>query len=140
VLEGTAGAPVERGGYALRPVEDPDVVLVGTGSEVWVCVEAAELLAEEGIHAQVVSLPSWDLFDVQPASHQDAVLPPDVPILSVEAGTTFGWERWADDSLGIDHFGASAPGERVLAELGFTAEHVAERARLLIDDLEEDPS
>jgi transketolase len=65
------------------------------------------------------------------------VLPPDVPTLAVEAGTTYGWERWADDALGIDRFGASAPGDRVLAELGFTPEHVADRARQLIDDLEE---
>ena len=65
------------------------------------------------------------------------VLPPDVPTLAVEAGTTFGWERWADDAVGIDRFGASAPGDRVLAELGFTPEHVAERARQLLDDLEE---
>jgi transketolase len=110
---------------------------VATGSEVALCVAAAELLAADGVHAQVASLPSWDLFAAQPELYQDAVLPPDVPTLAVEAGTTFGWERWADDALGIDRFGASAPGDRVLAELGFTPEHVADRARQLIDDLEE---
>lgn len=66
------------------------------------------------------------------------MLPPEVPTLAVEAGTTLGWERWADDVIGVDRFGASAPGERVLAEYGFTPEHVAERATALIDDLRED--
>jgi len=139
VLDGTAGAPVERGGYAIRPVEDPDVVLVATGSEVWLTVEAAEQLAADGIHAQVVSLPSWELFAEQPEAYQDEVLPAEVATLAVEAGTTFGWERWADDAVGVDRFGASAPGDRVLAELGFTADAVAERARQLIDELEETP-
>jgi transketolase len=137
VLDGTAAGAVDRGAYALVPAEDPDLVLVGTGSEVALCVAAAELLAAEGLHAQVASLPCWELFAEQPETYQDSVLPPDVPTLAVEAGTTFGWERWADDALGIDRFGASAPGARVLAELGFTPEHVAERARQLIDDLED---
>jgi transketolase len=137
VLTGTKGAPVHRGGYALEPADDPDVVLVGTGSEVSVCVAAAGLLRAEGLDVQVSSLPCWDLFAEQPEEHQELVLPADVPILAVEAGTTLGWDRWADDAVGIDHFGASAPGERVLAELGFTPEHVAERARQLLDDLEE---
>jgi transketolase len=137
VLEGTAGAPVELGGYVLVSVDDPDLVLVATGSEVAVCVEAARLLAEEGVATQVSSLPSWDLFAAQGDAHQDAVLPPDVPTLAVEAGTTFGWDRWADDAVGIDRFGASAPGEQVLAELGFTPDNVAERARRLLEELED---
>ena len=137
VLDGTVGAPVERGGYAIRPAEDPDVVLVATGSEVWVALEAAEQLAADGVHAQVVSLPSWELLAEQPEAYQDEVLPAEVPTLAVEAGATFGWERWADDVVGIDRFGASAPGDRVLAELGFTPDAVAERARQLIDELEE---
>ncbi len=137
VLEGTAGGDIARGGYVLAGEDDPDVVLVATGSEVSLCIEAARTLADEGIRAQVSSLPSWDLFAEQSDLYQDSVLPPDVPTLAVEAGVTFGWERWADDVLGIDHFGASAPGERVMAELGFTPEHVAERARQLIADLED---
>jgi transketolase len=104
---------------------------------VHVALAAADRLAAEGIHAQVTSLPCWDLLAEQPESVQDAVLPPEVPTLSVEAGTSFGWDRWADDSVAIDRFGASAPGDRVLAELGFTPEHVADRARLLIRELEE---
>jgi transketolase len=136
VLEGSAGAPVERGAYVLVPVDEPDVVLIGTGSEVSVCVAAAGQLAEGGVQAHVVSMPSWELFADQSEEYQANVLPADVPALSVEAGTSFGWERWADDSVSIDRFGASAPGGTVLAELGFTAENVAARARRLIDDLE----
>ena len=136
VLEGTQGAPVHRGGYAIRPVDDADLVLVGTGSELHVCLAAADLLSADGLLVQVSSLPSWDLFAEQPEEHQELVLPADVPTLAVEAGTTFGWERWADDAVGIDHFGASAPGDEVLARLGFTAEHVADRARSLLEDLD----
>jgi transketolase len=137
VLEGTAGASLAQGGQVIRPAEDPDVVLVATGSEVHVAVAAAEQLAAEGIHAQVTSLPCWDLASEQTDDVLDGLLPPEVPTLSVEAGTAFGWERWADDSVAIDRFGASAPGDRVLAELGFTPENVAERARQLIRALEE---
>jgi transketolase len=137
VLEGTHGAPVHLGGYVIVPAEDPDLVLVGTGSEVQVCIAAAALLEEEGVRVQVTSLPCWDLFAMQPEAHIEAVLPAEVPTLAVEAGTTFGWDRWADDAVGIDRFGASAPGDRVLAELGFTPEHVAERARALLEELEE---
>jgi transketolase len=139
VLEGTAVlAPnLEKGAYALLDgSEDPDLVLIGTGSEVSVCVEAARLLAAAGVTARVVSMPSWDLFDEQDDDYQDEVLGPGAPILSVEAATSFGWSRWADDSVAIDHFGASAPGAQVLAELGFTPENVAARAQALLDELD----
>jgi transketolase len=138
VLEGTAAAPVERGGYVLADAEDPDVVLIGTGSEVAVCLEAAGLLADAGVRARVVSLPSWELFAEQGDDYQVAVLPPDVPTLAVEAGTSFGWDRWADDSVSIERFGASAPGGVALANFGYTAENVAERARQLVSDLAEE--
>ena len=128
---------LDQGAHVIRSVDDADIVLVATGSEVHVALAAAERLAAEGIHAQVVSLACWDLFAEQPDPVQDAILPPEVPALSVEAGSSFGWERWADDSVAIDHFGASAPGDRVLAELGFTAENVAYRARQLILELED---
>jgi len=134
-LEGTATGHVDRGGYALIPADDPDVVLIGTGSEVAVCVEAAARLVAAGRRAQVVSLPSWDRFEQQSADYQDEVLPPEVPTLAVEAGISLGWERWADDTVSIDHFGASAPGAEVLERLGFTAENVAARALQLVDDL-----
>ncbi len=125
---------VPRGAYVLRDPEggDPAIVLVGTGSEVQVCLGAADLLEAEGTAVRVVSFPSWDLFAEQSPSYRERVLPPGVPRLSVEAATVFGWERYVDASVGIDHFGASAPGERVLDEFGFNPGHVAERARSLL--------
>src|SRR5690606_17907125 len=101
VLEGTAGAPVERGAYALVDAPEPDGVLVGTGSEVAVCVEAAWLLAGSGLDARVASMPSWDRFAAQDDAYQNDVLPPAVPTLAVEAGASLGWDRWADDSVSI---------------------------------------
>jgi transketolase len=140
VLEGTAGAPVDRGAYVLvdgaaEDGEEVDVVLVGTGSEVGVCVDAATGLAADGVRARVVSMPSWDLFAAQPDAYQESVLPPAVPTLAVEAGASLGWDRWADDSVSIDRFGASAPGGVALANFGYTGDNVAGRARQLIDDL-----
>jgi transketolase len=143
VLEGTAEAPVERGAYVLRDpggADQPDLVLVGTGSEVAVCVDAAAQLAEADLRARVVSMPSWELFEAQPDGYQDSVLPPAVPTLAVEAGASFGWDRWVDDTVTLDRFGASAPGKHVLASFGFTSENVARHARQLIADLAEDAS
>ena len=140
VLEGTAdrAADVARGAYVLVPAsDDPDVVLVGTGSEVAVCVDAARILEAEEIVARVVSLPCWELFELQGEDYQDEVLAYGAPVLSVEAATSFGWTRWADDSVSIDHFGASAPGSQVLAEFGFTPANVADRARQLLDFADE---
>jgi transketolase len=133
VLEGTAGAPVDKGAYVLVDTEGtPDVVLVGTGSEVSLCVEAATALGEAGTAARVVSMPSWDHFAAQDQAYRDSVLPPDVPKLSVEAGTTFGWERWVDAAHGIDRFGASAPGSVALAELGMNPGAVVAAATALL--------
>src|ERR1019366_5649306 len=128
-----------RGAYALvHGGEDPDVVLIGTGSEVSVCVHAAKLLEADGVSARVVSMPSWELFEEQDDDYQDEVLGYGAPVLSVEAAASFGWSRWADDSVALDHFGASASGTTLLEEFGFTATHVAERARQLLDVIEED--
>jgi transketolase len=130
----TDGQAVYTGaGVVVDPIAAPDVVLIGTGSEVAVCVEAAERLAESDVAARVVSMPSWDRFAEQPAEFSDDVLPPGVPALSVEAAATFGWAAWADASIGIDRFGASAPGARVLDELGINVDHVVEAAVALID-------
>jgi transketolase len=139
VLDGTATpGTVARGAYVLRAAGDgdspADVVLIGTGSEVSVCVEAAERLAAQGIAATVVSMPSWEAFADQDEAYRASVLPPGVPRLSVEAGTTFGWATWADDSVGIDRFGASAPGSQVLTELGIEPDHVVARATRLVAD------
>ncbi len=138
VLDGTATGAVERGAYVLRDVEEPQVVLVGTGSEVAVCLAAADQLAGGGLAARVVSMPSWDLFAAQGDDYQTSVLPPEVPTLAVEAGASLGWDRWADDSVSLDRYGASAPGDIALANLGYTPDNVADRARQLVNDLKED--
>jgi transketolase len=116
------------------------MILIGTGSEVAVALEAAEVLRAEGIGTRVVSMPSWDLFEAQDQAYQDSVLTPGVKRVSVEAGTTFGWARWADSSVGIDRFGASAPGATVLDELGINAANVASHARRLLDREEPTPN
>jgi transketolase len=113
-------------------VASPDIVLVGTGSEVQHCIDAASTLTGDGVRARVVSFPSWNLFEEQSEEYRTSVFPPGVPVLSIEAGATLGWERYADDAIGIDHFGASAPGDVVMEKFGFTAEHVVERARALL--------
>ena len=139
VLEATVGRTpeVERGAYVLvHGDDDPDLVLIGTGGEVWLCVESAQRLAAEGISTRVVSMPSWDLFDEQDDDYQDRVLGPGAPILSVEAATSFGWSRWADDSVAIDHFGASGKGTEVLAAMGFNPENVVARAKALLADFD----
>ncbi|HEY1987899.1 MAG TPA: transketolase [Acidimicrobiales bacterium] len=125
---------VERGGYVLHDPDQgvPDIVLIGTGSEVQVCLAAAETLAGSGVGARVVSLPSWDLFGRQTQAYRDGVLLTGVPRLSVEAASSFGWERYADAFVAIDHFGASAPGEVNMREFGFTPEHVVDRANQLL--------
>jgi transketolase len=127
----TDGSAVARGAGIVRDVPHPQVVLLGTGSEVAVCVAAAQELEANGIAANVVSMPSWDRFAEQPADYQDDVLPAGIPVLSVEAGTTFGWDRYADDSIGIDRFGASAPGDVALDRLGINVAHVVTRATAL---------
>ena len=137
ILDDTASlAPdgVARGAYVLaEPGDGPaELVLIGTGSEVSLCLDAARLLAEAGTRVRVVSLPSWELFADQGDAYRDEVLPPGVPVLSVEAAATFGWERYADDAFGIDHFGASAPGDVVLREFGFDPVTVAARATALL--------
>ena len=127
----TDGSAVLTGAGVVRDVDSPQVVLLATGSEVSLCVEAAAELAEQGVAARVVSLPSWDRFEAQPVAFRDSVLPPGVPVLSVEAATTFGWARWATDSIGIDRFGASAPGGVALSNLGINVANVVARATSL---------
>jgi transketolase len=128
----TDGSAVARGAAVVREADEPAVVLLGTGSEVSLCVDAAEALAGSGISATVVSMPSWDRFEAQEPTYRDSVLPPGVPVLSVEALSTFGWTRWADASVGIDRFGASAPGAVALRELGINVDNVVAQAKALI--------
>jgi transketolase len=141
VLEATAERAhlLAKGAYVLSgDAPGPDIVLVGTGSEVWVCAAAAALLESEGLRARVVSMPCWELFEEQDKSYQRDVLGRGAPVLAVEAAASFGWSRWADASVSLDHFGASGPGDEVLAHFGFTAENVADHARALLRKTDED--
>jgi transketolase len=129
-------AGVSKGAYLLEDVANPQIVLIGTGSEVFLAVEAAKQLAAEGIRARVVSFPSWKLFEEQSAEYKSSVLPANLPKLAIEAGVTAGWWKYVGldgDVIGLDRFGASAPGPRVMAELGFSAENVAARAKKLVN-------
>ncbi len=125
-------ADAARGGYVLEGDDDPQVILIATGSEVHVALGARTILGERGIRSRVVSLPCWELFEEQPESYRTSVLPPEIDArVTVEAAATVGWERYAGlrgAVVGLDRFGASAPGATVLAELGFTPERVAEEA------------
>ena len=127
----TDGSAVARGAGIVVDNANPAVVLLATGSEVSLCVDAATELAAAGVAARVVSLPSWDRFEAQDAAFRRSVLPAGVPVLSVEAASTFGWQRWADDCIGIDRFGASAPGGTVLDRLGINVANVVARATAL---------
>ena len=126
---------VAKGAYVLIDAEGgrPDVILIGTGSEVHLCVEAYEKLKAEGIKARVVSMPSWELFDKQDAAYKESVLPPSVAArVSVEMAATFGWERWVGPKgkmIGMHSFGASAPLKDVLKKFGFLTETVVAAAK-----------
>jgi transketolase len=140
VLSGTEAGLVAAGGYALNQVEDPDLVLVGTGAEVQHCVAAARILADEDdLRVRVVSLPCMELLAEGDPDYADDLLGGgDVPVLSVEAGVSFGWERWADEHVAMDDFGASAPAEVLFEEFGFTAQGVVDAARDLLDEWEDE--
>jgi len=127
----TDGSAVEVGAKTIVSAQSPQLVIVGTGSEVNLCVAAAEQLASQGIAASVVSMPSWDRFEAQPDDYRAGVFPAGVPVLSVEAAVTFGWSRYADDSIGIDRFGASAPGALVLDKLCINVANIVTRATAL---------
>ena len=132
-------AGLSKGGYVLAdaPSGKPDVILLATGSEVSLVFEARKQLASEGIQARVVSLPCWELFERQPPSYREAVLPSNVTArLAVETGSPLGWERHvgcAGEVIGLDHFGASAPAPAVMKAFGFTVEEVVSRARALVE-------
>ncbi len=128
---------VKKGAYIVsEPKDKPEIVLLATGSEVPLAVKAQAALADEGIDASVVSMPSWDRFEEQPQEYKDAVIPRDVKArLAIEMGSSFGWAKYVGDEgdvLGIDTFGASGAGEAVIAEFGFTVENVVSRAKALL--------
>jgi len=134
---------LEQGGYIISDAEGgaPDVILIGTGSEVALCVKGAEKLKEFGVKARVVSLPSWSLFAQQDEAYREQILPKSVKKrVSVEAADTLGWERFTGDEgamIGIDHYGASAPGDEIMKHFGFTSENVAGKALRLLGRAED---
>lgn len=139
VLDRPAFAPAEmlrKGGYVLFDAKDPEIILIGSGSEVSLAVGAAKLLTEEGRRVRVVNLGSWEVFEEQPQSYRDEVLPPAVTCrLAIEAACSFGWERYVGDRgevFGLDRYGFSAPWKTIAEKLGFTIEGVAGRARRLL--------
>ncbi|MBU1212347.1 MAG: transketolase [Alphaproteobacteria bacterium] len=136
---------LRQGAYVLSDAADgkPELILIASGSEVGLIVAAAQRLQEEGVALRLVSMPSWELFEAQSQVYRDAVLPPSVPArLAVEAGVSQGWHRYVGDRgdvLGVDHFGASAPGPVMLREYGFSVEAVRQRALALVEKTKEKP-
>jgi transketolase len=129
---------VERGAYVLwESSSSPDLILIATGTEVGLTLDAGRKIADEGTAVRVVSMPCWELFSEQPVSYREEVLPPDVRArLSVEAGVALGWKQWVGDhgdSISIEHFGASAPGATVLEEFGYNLDTVVARATALLE-------
>ncbi len=133
-----AASGVARGGYVLADAKDgkPDIILIGTGSELSLCVSAYEQLTAEGIRARVVSMPSTPIFDMQDEAYRKSVLPPEVKArVSVEAGSVFGWERYVGMQgaiIGMTTFGASAPIKDLMKKFGFTTEHVIQAAKQVL--------
>ncbi|MFZ2617659.1 MAG: transketolase C-terminal domain-containing protein, partial [Anaerolineae bacterium] len=131
-------AGVRRGAYVLADLGEgqPQIILMASGSEVSLIVEAGQRLAAQGVTVRLVSFPSWELFGEQDAAYQNAVLPPEITArLAVEAGVTMGWHRWVGSQgrvLGIDRFGASAPAATVFEKFGFTVENVVKIAEGLL--------
>ena len=129
---------VRSGGYVLAPASGdalPDIILIATGSEVQLALAAREKLESQGVRAGVVSLPSWNLFVSQPIEYREAVFPLEVPMLAIEAGVSLGWQSYMGSgiaTIGVDRFGASAPGEIVMREYGFSVENVLQQAHALI--------
>jgi transketolase len=125
-------ALVEKGAYVLKDFGTPEIILMASGSEVSLILEAAQKLADEGRGVRVVSFPSWELFEKQDEAYRESVLPKNIQKrLAVEAGATLGWERYAASVIGIDRYGASAPGKVIFEKLGFTVENVVTKAKEL---------
>jgi transketolase len=140
VLDRTPLAPasgLRHGGYILwEASSSPAVILIGTGSEVHIALEAGRLLQDKGVAARVVSLPSWELFDAQPAEYRNMVLPPNIRArISIEAAMPLGWERYVGldgIAIGLSRFGVSAPGKVIYDKLGLTAQHMVDEALKLL--------
>jgi transketolase len=128
---------LERGAYTLWESSAPDLILIATGTEVGLALEAGRRLADDGTAVRVVSMPCWELFEQQPHEYRDEVLPPEVGArLSIEPGVELGWKRWVGDrgdSISLEHFGASAPGNIVLEQFGYNLDNVVARAAALLE-------
>jgi transketolase len=140
----TPAVGLQKGAYILADIGDgkPQIILMASGSEVALIVEAGFKLGAEGINVRLVSFPSWELFEAQPASYKDEVLPKDIPLrLAVEAGVGQGWEKWVGDHgklICLEHYGASAPAKTLFEKFGFTAENVINKAMALLGDDDQD--
>jgi transketolase len=128
---------LEKGAYIKSNSSgEPKIILIASGSELSLALDAQEILEKNALPARVVSMPSWELFEAREENYRELVLPADIPKLSIELGSTQGWHKWVGDngaSMGVDTFGTSAPYEKILEEYGFTAENVAAIAKLVID-------
>jgi transketolase len=128
---------LSKGAYVLAGEDNPDVLLLASGSEVGIAVEAAEKLAADGVTAQVVSMPCWELFEKQSQEYKDSVIPPNVKArVGIEAGVELGWSKWLGDNgifIGMSSFGASAPAKICFEKFGITVENVIKAAKKTID-------
>lgn len=132
-LEGSTLEKALKGGYTLVQADKPDVIIVSTGSEVGICVDAVKVLKDQGVTAGIVSMPDWFTFDKQTPEYQLSVLPDGVPVLSVEVMATVGWQKYSHEQFGIDTFGASGPYKDVYNYFEFTPEGIAKRAKATAD-------
>ena len=127
---------LERGAYILSDAENPQIILIATGSEVQLALKAAAMLMQDSIAVRVVSMPSWELFERQDAAYKEKVLPPSLKKrLSVEAGSPLGWHKYVTDEgdvVGITKFGESAPGDEVMKAYGFSTENIVLKAKALL--------
>ena len=129
---------VRAGGYVLAHATrkaTPEIILIATGSEVQLALAARETMEAQGVRTRVVSLPCWNLFDAQPIEYREEVLPPEIPMLAIEAGVSLGWRPYIGPgiaTISVDRFGASAPGETVMRAYGFDIEHITQRALDLV--------
>jgi len=131
-LAGTSAAGVFKGAYVIQSKENPKLIITSTGTEVQIAVAAANALNGEGIATRVVSFPSWELFDAQPQEYKEEVFPQGIPVLSIEAGSSKGWEKYSHGNIGLSTFGLSAPTAQVYKAFGFTTENAVAKGKLLL--------
>jgi transketolase len=128
---------LSKGAYILAEVENgkPDIIIIASGSEITLALETKKELVDAGIQARVVSMPSWELYNAQDAVYKKSIVLPGIPCLAIEAGSTFGWDKYlgqTSDKIGVDRFGASAPGPEIFRQFGFTVENAVKKVRQLM--------